>query len=754
MSDTSASAGTFEERGDAGKGAPGVVKFWMDAIALASDEEDDWRKDAEETESIYSGGRDGNAKNRRRFNILYSNTETLSAAVYNSAPVPDVRQRYPDNPEQQQPPMPGQPPAAMMPHPARDAARVIERCLNYSLDEYDVDATFRTVAQNGLVAGRGLIRVRYKPMADDTGIAYQSVVCEPVDWRTFRRGPATRWADVQWIAFRHYLTRDELKKLNPEVGTTLNLDYALPKSDTDKGDGKNTSDVFKRGEVWEIWDKERREVVFIAPSHTLGPILTVRDPLGLIDFFPVPRPFQPMDVSGSIIPVEPYRLYSGLADELEMLTRRIRALTAAIKWRGAYIDPQMGDFLSKFEKLDDGDMAPVDNPAAMTAGLDKAFWFQPTEQAAKVLMQLYEARDQVKQSIYEVTGISDLLRGSSVASETATAQGIKAQWGSLRVSVMQAEMQRIARDVIRMKTEIIAEKFEPATLQSMSGMELTPDVLALLKNDVLRRYRVDVETDSTIRADLQRQQQNVSGFVQGFGQFIQSVGPAVQAGALPMPVVAEMVKSFSRVFKLGRAVEEALDNMPSQAPPQADPAAAQQAEAQAAQQAEAAKMQAEQAKMQAQMQMKQMEIEAQTQRDGAKLQAETALKRAEMEAEQQRHAAEMALKQAELQMRAAEIDHRAEHEGRRFGLDERVAQASASATGAELRPEGAPTMHDIMGQMAEQQGALVQAVQQQTMANQQLVAGITEAMRVSAGPKRIVRDKNNRAIGVEPVGMN
>ena len=92
-------------------------------------------------------------------------------------------------------------------------------------------------------------------------------------------------------------------------------------------------------------------------------------------------------------------------------------------------------------------------------------------------------------------------------------------------------------------------------------------------------------------------------FVQGFGTFVQSVGPAVQAGMMPPEIAVQLLSSFARSFKLGREAESALDawekalQQKAQQPPQPDPK----------QQADQAKAQAEQAKAQATIQQTQME---------------------------------------------------------------------------------------------------------------------------------------------------
>jgi hypothetical protein len=73
--------------------------------------------------------------------------------------------------------------------------------------------------------------------------------------------------------------------------------------------------------------------------------------------------------------------------------------------------------------------------------------------------QLYVAREACKQVIYEITGIADIMRGQTNASETLGAQEIKPTWGTLRLKRLQREVQRYSRDLLRMMLEIAATKF-------------------------------------------------------------------------------------------------------------------------------------------------------------------------------------------------------------------------------------------------------------------------------------------------------
>jgi hypothetical protein len=117
------------------------------------------------------------------------------------------------------------------------------------------------------------------------------------------------------------------------------------------------------------------------------------------------------------------------------------------------------------------------------------------------LIDLYKQRDMLVQAIYEVTGIADIMRGSSDPNETLGAQQLKAQFGSSRMKRRQRAIQKWIRDIYKIKAEIIAEHFEPQVLQDMTGDEITPEIMQLLRSDKLRSYRIDIETDSTIFED-------------------------------------------------------------------------------------------------------------------------------------------------------------------------------------------------------------------------------------------------------------
>lgn len=687
--------GSMEVPADAGKGPAGVVNRWVTELDLADKQEADWRKRARDVEARYrdentDSTQPGRYNSANRFNILYSNVQTICPTLYNQSPSPDVRRRYRD--------------ADPI---GKEVSEVLERCLSFSMDECDFDRYMRLAVKDQQLCGRGVTRVRYNPaFADETdemsGDSYESlqgeeVKFEHVGWADFRHGPGQTWEQVQWVAFRHLMTRDELKsKFGDKMGEEVTLDYA-PMGLEDK-DGAPITDTFKRATIWEVWCNRQKEVIYISKSLKERPLKTEPDPLKLRNFFPTPRPLYAMESTDSLVPVEPFRFYRDQADELDKITLRISGIIAACKVRGIYDSTitEMQNIMDAAENM----MIPAQDvlPLMQSGGLANAIWMWPIEKIAGILGQLYQQREQIKTTIYEITGIADIMRGSSAAMETLGAQQLKVQFGTMRLDDSRRDIQRYARDLIRIAAEIISEQFTPESLQMMTDIQLptmeekqqiittqmqsmamqappmgppmapgqpgqpelapppvppappalTPEMLEilekptweeciqLLRDDKQRSFRVDIETDSTISGDYAADQQAITQLLQGVSAFIADAGPAVEAGYLPIEAAKSMIMAAVRRFKLGREVEDALDMIGEN-----DPAAnAEQQEGAGVEQALQMKLQIEQQEAQ----IKQQEVQQKMQIDQAKMTLESQIKQADL-----------AMQEKELVLREREI---------------------------------------------------------------------------------------------------
>ena len=658
-------AGALEKPEDTGPGEQGIVRRWLLELKLADKRESKWRQKGEKVLKRY---RQEEIK-KHSFNILWSNTETMRPAIYNSLPKPDVRRRFKD-----EDPI------------GKACSEVISRALEYGMDTTHFDSQVRFCVVDMLLPGRGVARVRYVPtfnkVQEETDteptdqealdgefeeLAWEQAPIEHVQWKDFRISEGETWECITWEAFRHRLTREELEEQFGEVGKIVPLD----KTDDPDVEGEKDLDVaeaFKTAEVWEIWDKEEREVLFIAPSYKTAPLKTIPDPLGLQDFFPNPRPLYACEDSGSMVPTPLFEYYREQADELDTVTRRINILVKGLKMRGIY-DSTLSE-LSELMRGEDNDLIPASNVTALLerGGLEKAIWFMPIEQAAKVLQILQIQREASKQIIYEITGISDILRGSTNPNETLGAQQIKSQWGSARLKRMQTDCALFIRDLLRLQAELIGEKFQPETLAAMTGLklptgeqkqqammqwqqqaqqaqlqgqqpppqpELPPswdEVMQVLRDDKLRTFKIDVETDSTVAASVESDMAGLKDVLMSLNQIMQGFGPAVQMGALPVEALKEVMLAVTRRAKMGNAVEDAFDKMrqppppPQQQQPQDNSLQVEQVRQQAEAQRHQITLQADQAKEQATQQhllaMEQIKQQAENEREMMRVRAD------------------------------------------------------------------------------------------------------------------------------------
>lgn len=625
-------SGGFESKAAAQKSPKTQARRWILEIQMAKKREKDWRESAKKVYEKYRGEK---AK-KNSFNILWANTEVLRPAIFNSPPKPDVRRRFRSN-------------DAL----GKAVSEVLERGIAFSVDAYDLTEVVKDDVLDMLLPGRGISRVRYipsirevgppvadAPEPDDAGaeeidgasaeggeeeLEYEQCVCEHVDWEDFLHGPGKTWSEVMWEAFRHRFTKDDAtKKFGEEIADELKYDEV--KDDALEKDGnRDMQQVFKTAEVWEVWDKDGKRVFFIQESYSED-LIYPKDqkekgapPLKFKNFFPTPKPLMAVEDSSSLIPIPLYEQYKEQADELDRISARINKLVNQMKVRGIY-DSVLSE-IADLMKSDDGDLTPAENTSklyALNGDLSKAVWMLPIDMLARVLQQLYEARDQAKAAIYEITGIADIVRGETNASETLGAQQLKSNFANLRLSRLQKEVQRYVRDIVRLMAEVIGEQFDvqtlaqmtglqfptaeqkamakmalqqlqaqqqpgqppmapqgqplmdPETAKAMAGLPSWDEIKQVLMSDFAREYRVDVETDSTVAQTLSEDMTGLREVLTGLVQFWQGAANAVMSGALPIEAVKSISLSICRRAKLGLEVEDAIEQMKQPAPQQAE----------------------------------------------------------------------------------------------------------------------------------------------------------------------------------------
>jgi hypothetical protein len=552
---------------------------WNKALKLAKKAQDTWETRGDKIVKRYRDDR--GAKSGVKYNILWSNIRTLLPAVYGKKPKAQAERRNKDKD-----PI------------ARAAAEILERTLQYEIDHYnDYDSGIKNAILDRLLAGRGVVWVRYEKdgaqvtedvsdmesgaqVADDASYENEKE-CSPTDyvfWKDFRHSPARTWEEVTWIARRVYIARDEgVERFGNEF---KNVDLTHVPIGLD--DKKNDSDEDKKAIVWEIWDKATKTALWVAEDHP--DVLDERpDPLELDEFYPCPKPLFATLTTDTLIPVADYIMYQDQAEELDELSARIVLLAQAVKVAGVY-DASATGIARLLDEGVENKLVPVDKWAAFAekGGLKGTIDFLPLETIVGALQQLYIAREQCKQVIYEVTGLSDIIRGASKANETATAQNIKSQYASLRLKEMQNDVARFASDLLKIKAQIICNLYNPQTIIEMSGIQATIDgqngqqvmqAIELLKSGSMRNYKIEVASDSLVEIDEQGEKQSRMEFLAAAGGFIEK---AIKVPPELIPLMGEMLMFGVRGFKAGRTIEgafdEAMQAMQAPKPPQADPA--------------------------------------------------------------------------------------------------------------------------------------------------------------------------------------
>lgn len=589
------------------------VQFWLGEIAAARKREKDFRREGRRVMDIYEGKK----KDSIPFNILFSNTETLLPALYNSQPRPVVQRRFKD-----------EDPLGKVASQA--GQRMLEFVVDTNIEDYDsFDGVMVDTVLDGLLPGRGATRVKYDAeilgQAPNRQVKWELVCFESLKWDRWTHGFARKWRKVPWVAFEHDVDLDEAKELFSAAVVAkmvFSEEGRLDDSEDDdrrRSEDEKTDETRKTCKVWEVWDRRTKKVLFVSPNYPDGFLKVDDDPLGLSGFFPMPEPLRFLRKSNNLMPTALYNLYENQAKELNRLSVRINRIAEAIKVRGAY--DQTITELDDLLKQDDNVMVPAQNVAALQdGGLEKAIWLMPVEKLIVVLQQLYIARNNCKQVIYEITGIADILRGSTNAQETATAQEIKAQWGSLRLKRMQKEVARFARDALRIAEEIAAKKLSENTWAAVTGlpfstqpqlqaangqvaaarsmlamqqpqllmdpqaaqqalMQAVPEafktlqqpqwqaILQTLRSDTQRSYRIDIETNSTVDVEATEDQKLMGEVLTAVSQFIQGVAPLVINGSMPFEVAQSMLLAIVRRYRFGTEIEDYIKQMKPPTPP-------------------------------------------------------------------------------------------------------------------------------------------------------------------------------------------
>lgn len=633
-----------------------LARYWSLELDEADKHEKKWRERAAEVIKRYRDEeRAANALSRtrrRRYNVLYANVETLKPGLYQGTPEVVVRRRF-----LREDPL------------SRACAEVLERLGSYLVDTPEFDAVMRAARDDNLLPGRGVVWVRYVPrfkremqtvpvtarpgsveivMDETTGypravttpptyfgpegqevpqdrvrqmapgqwageietdvLVDETVVAEHVSWKDYRESPAANYEKVRWIARRVMMDYDQVaERFGPEVAETISYSSSRREKDGTKDVGAHDM-LFQQAEIWEVWDKVSRKVVWVSRDYADGPLDMRDDWIELKHFFPQPKPLQAIQTPDTRVPIPEYCQYQDQAEELDKQTARIARLTDALRANGLYPGTSKDEVAKMFEA--DGELIPVTRWQDLMekGGAKGIIEWMPLGEIMQTINSLYGTRQHVKTDMYEITGISDILRGQTQASETLGAQRMKAQSASLRLRERQASMAEFARATIEIMVEMAVTLFDLETVRKITGVDIPTaeekaqrlqqtmmqargnpqiaqqaqeemltiqalptweEVMQTLRDDRLRCYVLDVDTDETLEADEDKDKQRRIEFANALGALFNAMAPLVQSQALPFDAAKEILLFVVRSFRAGRRLEHVLEQL--RPPPMPDP---------------------------------------------------------------------------------------------------------------------------------------------------------------------------------------
>ena len=518
------------------------VKKWRDRIEKAEKKYQSYYDLIKEIREYYK-----NEKNNKKQNIFWSSIETLKPFLYFKQPRPYVERED-----------------KKINAISSCACKILEKAIAWDMRQLDFDSVIKYARNDFLLVGTGIAWEQYVPQFSSvrndngaflevkTGEVVKTIYVDPVRFLVDVENVGI-WEDAEWVARIIPMTKREAADTF-EMKIDSFMDTPAEK-DAEK----------KEINVYEIWDKKKKKIYYLAKEVKDKFLRETDDVLKLNGFFPCPKPIFATMTNDSLIPVPDYSEIKEQLAELDGINERMRLTIKALKVSGAYDGsfPELANILEKdvalvalndFQKLKDA------------GGLDGIVNFMQIDQYISALQALAQRRSDLMAQIYEITGVSDIMRGNANPQETATAVNQKTNFGTLRNQDRQNDMQRFLCDLFKIKAEIICELFSRETLAQFADesddMKVVNAAVELLKEDKLRGMTLGVEIDTALKQDADGKKAIEA--VKAINDMIQIAMPIVSQQPLLLPLYRQMIGSITATLPEARQFENVIEQCFSQ----------------------------------------------------------------------------------------------------------------------------------------------------------------------------------------------
>jgi hypothetical protein len=558
---------------------------WLTEVKAAEKNLEKWHDQAGKIVRRFLDKRDGDEETNK-LNLFTTNTNILIATLYAKFPKPMVTREFEDQADDV----------------ARVAATIIERMLKVHPRD-DLDSGMKSVVQDRLVPGMGQLWLHYEPNIESgttpavidpsTGqelspaapfehIIDEKVRIDYVFWKDFLFSPARTWEQVRWVARRIKMSKPDATKRFGAVITARMTFSKPPTKDQGSVDGPD-HDQLMEATVYEVWCKRSKKVYWVTPDLEIQ-LDQKPDTLRLKGFWPCPKPLVALTSTSNFVPRPDYLMAQDQYQELDTVNNRITWIERAIKVVGVY-DGTDDEISRIFTTGADNKIIASRNFSAFAekGGFKGAIDWLPIETLVNALDKLRTYRQDLITQIYEITGISDIMRGSSKASETLGAQQLKAQYGSVKLQFLQMEVASFVEEVLDIKAEIIRNHFQPDTIVRYSNIGMSQDqefiapAVQLVKSGEFD-LRVQVHADSMAVPEFNAERDGRMAFIRAISEMMTAAAPILEsnpgAGAAMLKVVQWGAGSFrtgytieSILDKAIKGIEEAAKSPPAPPPP-------------------------------------------------------------------------------------------------------------------------------------------------------------------------------------------
>ena len=467
----------------------------------------------------------------RKFPIYWSSVKLLQPSYYSRTPVPVVKQTF-DNRDSV----------------ARVAATLCDRLGRFMLSRTPYDEAMESVRDQFILTDKAAGRVYFEPeieptmdrialqvgadgmslvdqlgqppqgdvLQDDSGYYYErpgerlvtaQIHFSALDYDEVLHTPFARnWSEITEIAYRVVLSKTEAReKFGDKIDTISFVQRKDTRKDNRDDEAIDLPELYV--EVWEIWDKEKKQVLWYCDSYEEGMLRVEQDLYNLDGFFPQTEFVLGTKPAKSLYPTPWHTQVASTISQLHNIWNRLFRLINAVR-RRAVADASIDALISAINDASELEVIAVQNFRDILEknGIGNLIQYIPVAELVAAIGELNSLITSFKEQFNEFTAIPDVVRGTSTnAMEGVGTQQLKGQFASVRFSNDQRKIQNAALNALELMIDLALKKLPVQVLTDVTGANFLPDAdrpfvpaaLNLLKQDRKRIIRIEIETDST-----------------------------------------------------------------------------------------------------------------------------------------------------------------------------------------------------------------------------------------------------------------